>query len=302
MAPSTGREGPGCRDEGERPWAGSNDTPTERRRGGGGEVCKGCFSAAAITERVISAAPEASLPTGLSWEECKRRCPPGVVPACHNSKDTVTISGPQVGAGARPVLKSLPSSGRALPGPGHPSPAPLLPRPPCPSSWSSCDRKVCSPRRCGRAAWPSTPTSWRASPPRCCGSSRRWAGHPRGCPGPGRAGVAEHLALTSSLCAGDPGPAAPLRTLAQHLHPRGPVAGQPGPHAVRRVQRQQPGEPGAVPGGAVARAGERRGAGDRPPRAAAGTPGGSTGSGGGPGSGCTQGSGQAQPDCPRRPC
>ncbi|XP_044275877.1 fatty acid synthase [Varanus komodoensis] len=32
---------------------------------------------------------------GLTWEECKRRCPTGVVPACHNSEDTVTISGPQ---------------------------------------------------------------------------------------------------------------------------------------------------------------------------------------------------------------
>ncbi|XP_028643680.1 fatty acid synthase [Grammomys surdaster] len=32
---------------------------------------------------------------GLSWEECKQRCPAGVVPACHNSEDTVTISGPQ---------------------------------------------------------------------------------------------------------------------------------------------------------------------------------------------------------------
>ncbi|XP_043860025.1 LOW QUALITY PROTEIN: fatty acid synthase [Dromiciops gliroides] len=32
---------------------------------------------------------------GLSWEECKQRCPKGVVPACHNSEDTVTISGPQ---------------------------------------------------------------------------------------------------------------------------------------------------------------------------------------------------------------
>ncbi|XP_042524650.1 fatty acid synthase [Dipodomys spectabilis] len=44
---------------------------------------------------------EAKLPSGsmaavgLSWEECKRSCPPGVVPACHNSEDTVTISGPQ---------------------------------------------------------------------------------------------------------------------------------------------------------------------------------------------------------------
>ncbi|KAB0795973.1 hypothetical protein PPYR_10034 [Photinus pyralis] len=31
---------------------------------------------------------------GLSWEECKRRCPPEIVAACHNSKDSVTISGP----------------------------------------------------------------------------------------------------------------------------------------------------------------------------------------------------------------
>ncbi|KAL8163353.1 UNVERIFIED_CONTAM: hypothetical protein K2H54_018774 [Gekko kuhli] len=44
---------------------------------------------------------EAKLPpggmaaVGLTWEECKRRCPAGVVPACHNSEDTVTISGPQ---------------------------------------------------------------------------------------------------------------------------------------------------------------------------------------------------------------
>ncbi|NXP54355.1 FAS synthase, partial [Heliornis fulica] len=31
---------------------------------------------------------------GLTWEECKQRCPSKVVPACHNSEDTVTISGP----------------------------------------------------------------------------------------------------------------------------------------------------------------------------------------------------------------
>ncbi|NWR76452.1 FAS synthase, partial [Centropus unirufus] len=43
---------------------------------------------------------EAKLPAGgmaavgLSWEECKQQCPPNVVPACHNSEDTVTISGP----------------------------------------------------------------------------------------------------------------------------------------------------------------------------------------------------------------
>lgn len=30
---------------------------------------------------------------GLSWEEAKKRCPPGIVPACHNGGDSVTISG-----------------------------------------------------------------------------------------------------------------------------------------------------------------------------------------------------------------
>ncbi|XP_045425730.1 fatty acid synthase [Lemur catta] len=39
--------------------------------------------------------PGAMAAVGLSWEDCKQRCPPGVVPACHNSEDTVTISGPQ---------------------------------------------------------------------------------------------------------------------------------------------------------------------------------------------------------------
>ncbi|KAK7919517.1 hypothetical protein WMY93_010801 [Mugilogobius chulae] len=44
---------------------------------------------------------EASLPpggmaaVGLTWEECKAQCPQGVVPACHNAEDTVTISGPR---------------------------------------------------------------------------------------------------------------------------------------------------------------------------------------------------------------
>jgi len=32
---------------------------------------------------------------GMTWAECQRRCPAGVVPACHNSVDTVTISGPK---------------------------------------------------------------------------------------------------------------------------------------------------------------------------------------------------------------
>ncbi|KAI4472195.1 fatty acid synthase [Holotrichia oblita] len=31
---------------------------------------------------------------GLSWEEAKRRCPSDIFPACHNSEDSVTISGP----------------------------------------------------------------------------------------------------------------------------------------------------------------------------------------------------------------
>lgn len=32
---------------------------------------------------------------GLTWEEAKSRCPEGVVAACHNAEDTVTISGPR---------------------------------------------------------------------------------------------------------------------------------------------------------------------------------------------------------------
>lgn len=31
---------------------------------------------------------------GLSWEACEARCPPDVVPACHNAADSVTVSGP----------------------------------------------------------------------------------------------------------------------------------------------------------------------------------------------------------------
>ncbi len=32
--------------------------------------------------------------SGLTWEEASARCPEGVVPACHNSADNVTVSGP----------------------------------------------------------------------------------------------------------------------------------------------------------------------------------------------------------------
>lgn len=38
--------------------------------------------------------PGAMAAVGLSWEECARRCPAGVRPACHNSPDSVTVSGP----------------------------------------------------------------------------------------------------------------------------------------------------------------------------------------------------------------
>nr|CAD7589404.1 unnamed protein product [Timema genevievae] len=31
---------------------------------------------------------------GLSWDELKARCPPEIIPACHNSADSVTVSGP----------------------------------------------------------------------------------------------------------------------------------------------------------------------------------------------------------------
>lgn len=31
---------------------------------------------------------------GLSWEDAKKRCPPEIFPACHNSDDSVSVSGP----------------------------------------------------------------------------------------------------------------------------------------------------------------------------------------------------------------
>ncbi|KAH7944006.1 hypothetical protein HPB52_014256 [Rhipicephalus sanguineus] len=31
---------------------------------------------------------------GLTWEEARKRCPEGVIPACHNAEDSVTVSGP----------------------------------------------------------------------------------------------------------------------------------------------------------------------------------------------------------------
>lgn len=35
--------------------------------------------------------PGAMAAVGLSWDEAARRCPPDVVPACHNSDDSVTV-------------------------------------------------------------------------------------------------------------------------------------------------------------------------------------------------------------------
>jgi len=31
---------------------------------------------------------------GMTWEEAHRQCPHDIFPACHNSKDSVTVSGP----------------------------------------------------------------------------------------------------------------------------------------------------------------------------------------------------------------
>lgn len=48
---------------------------------------------------------------------------------------------------------------------------------------------------------------------------------------PGGGGGAGLLVLTQrAVCTGDPRATAPFRTLAQHLHARGPVADQPGLH------------------------------------------------------------------------
>ncbi|XP_072754283.1 fatty acid synthase [Anoplolepis gracilipes] len=38
--------------------------------------------------------PGAMAAIGLSWEEAKKMCPPDITPACHNSADSVTVSGP----------------------------------------------------------------------------------------------------------------------------------------------------------------------------------------------------------------
>ena len=37
--------------------------------------------------------PGAMAAVGLTWQQAKQRCPPGVVPACHNAVGNVTVSG-----------------------------------------------------------------------------------------------------------------------------------------------------------------------------------------------------------------
>nr|ARI45075.1 fatty acid synthase [Leptinotarsa decemlineata] len=46
----------------------------------------------AILESRLPAGAMAAV--GLSWEEVKKKCPPEIYPACHNSEDSVTVSGP----------------------------------------------------------------------------------------------------------------------------------------------------------------------------------------------------------------
>lgn len=36
-------------------------------------------------------APGAMAAVGLTWAQCAARCPPDVVPACHNAEDSVTV-------------------------------------------------------------------------------------------------------------------------------------------------------------------------------------------------------------------
>lgn len=50
--------------------------------------------------------PGAMAAVGLSWEECVARCPPDVVPACHNAADSVTVSSPHERS-TKNFLKSL---------------------------------------------------------------------------------------------------------------------------------------------------------------------------------------------------
>jgi len=46
------------------------------------------------TRHVVSSFVRRCRCIGMTWNEARDRCPEGVVPACHNSADTVTVSGP----------------------------------------------------------------------------------------------------------------------------------------------------------------------------------------------------------------
>ncbi|XP_039309729.1 fatty acid synthase-like [Solenopsis invicta] len=46
----------------------------------------------AIVESKLESGAMAAV--GFSWEEARKMCPPNIIPACHNSKDLVMISGP----------------------------------------------------------------------------------------------------------------------------------------------------------------------------------------------------------------
>ena len=50
-----------------------------------------CFLGRCVIEAKLP--PGAMAAVGLTWEEAKKRCPDGVRPACHNAKETVTVSG-----------------------------------------------------------------------------------------------------------------------------------------------------------------------------------------------------------------
>ncbi|XP_053612449.1 fatty acid synthase-like [Plodia interpunctella] len=53
--------------------------------------------------------PGAMAAVGLTWEQCEERCPPEIIPACHNSYDSVTVSGP--GSAIEKFVAALSSEG-----------------------------------------------------------------------------------------------------------------------------------------------------------------------------------------------
>ena len=55
-------------------------------------VLAALFRGKAILESQLPLGAMAAI--GLSWDECKNRCPTDIFPACHNSIDSVSVSGP----------------------------------------------------------------------------------------------------------------------------------------------------------------------------------------------------------------